>query len=322
MTHVLHRIAGVRVGIDAKATLQPGSAGEVIAVFRRSIYLQLPLGVVCIGGETIGDGPLNLVCHGARREWRSLVSVGAPASVANDAVHMSGARVDLATAAVWSAPDAPCIDAAAFAAGLSLLASELPPSLPEGGLAGIVLADAYPRTAIERRAHVAGRQLADWVRDDRHPPEQVPVGAIDALLGVGPGLTPSGDDYLAGFSFALRVLGVRRKHAALAREISARAGRLTNAISAAHLSAALRGRLKGDLHSVVNAILAGDRMKLVRGLDALAAEDHSSPWDALAGFAIAARARLLRRTALNAPADPPNSASRSSPALAVHSWPR
>lgn len=294
MTQVLHRLAATRVGIDARAALQTGAGGEVIAVFRRSIYLQFDSGIVCVGDETIGDGPLNLICHHARKPWYQLASIGAPVLILNDAVHVSAVSIDLGATAVWSAPDSPCIDAATLHEGFSLLSSEVRTRLPDEGLASIFLVDAFPRTAIEQQAYATGRQLVDWVRDGGRRPETVPLEAIDTLLGLGPGLTPSGDDYLAGFSLALRIFGEQHKNDVFAREISARATQRTNAISAAHLAAALHGRVRADLHLVVNAIVAADHARLVRGLEALASNDHSSPWDALAGFVVAARALFER----------------------------
>lgn len=72
------------------------------------------------------------------------------------------------------------------------------------------------------------------------------------LLGSGPGLTPAGDDVLAGFLLTLRVFGAMP--GSLAREIVALAGDRTTAVSAALLAHAARGEAIPELRDLLDAV--------------------------------------------------------------------
>ena len=94
------------------------------------------------------------------------------------------------------------------------------------------------------------------------------------LVGLGEGLTPSGDDVLVGWLAALKVRG---------REVP-RLGSLktaTNAISASFLDAAERGLFASALLGFVKAL--SRRETLAPALDSLAAIGHSSGLDAALG---------------------------------------
>lgn len=285
------RAAALSIGVDARAALWPGAHGVVIAAFRRSACLRLPGGVVCIGDTWIGEGPINILCQAAPgRDWREIAEVGAEASIAGDLVLLPGVEAALTPAGTWSPRPPPRTDAVTLAAGLSALAEELPPDLPAGGLGVLLAPGGAAEDDVARAAAPAVVRLAAWLGDGVGCARAFPEDAARSLLGLGPGLTPSGDDYLAGVAVGLRSLGAHRHHARLAEAVAALAGECTNEISAAHLAAALRGRLRADLHLVIDAVLAADRGAIASGLRRLRAEDHHSPWDALAGFAAAARA--------------------------------
>lgn len=64
--------------------------------------------------------------------------------------------------------------------------------------------------------------------------------AVAALVGLGPGSTPSGDDVLCGVALTLRLLGETKRLDALAASVRPRLG-ATNGVSAQLLEAALLG---------------------------------------------------------------------------------
>jgi hypothetical protein len=106
------------------------------------------------------------------------------------------------------------------------------------------------------------------------------------LIGLGPGLTPSGDDFLMGALALLDALGQAEIHAALAQAVAAAAPALTSPLSACFLEAAAAGHVGERLHRIVASVLAGD-------VDAAVATarriGHSSGWDMLAGIATTLR---------------------------------
>jgi hypothetical protein len=122
-----------------------------------------------------------------------------------------------------------------------------------------------------------------------------------ALLGLGHGLTPSGDDFIGAALFARGALArggqadgswprVGRRMASVAR-------RRTTTISAALFADMAAGQSFGPLHDLVAALDADDGAAASRSMRHLVGIGSSSGWDMLAGLAvgIAGRAVLRRR---------------------------
>ncbi len=121
-----------------------------------------------------------------------------------------------------------------------------------------------------------------------HFPEYSSVdGSVDALLGRGPGLTPLGDDVLAGALVTLRAVGAQHAADALADAVLARAS-ATTFVSAALLWHAARGECVPELAALFRALDTG------LGLDAARAAvlqlGHTSGAGLLHGVAAALRA--------------------------------
>ena len=222
--------------------------GEVCATFRRSCYLRFPGDrYVCVGDTSLGRGPLN-----------ALVAGFSPATI--------GERVAVSVAAVWTPPT--------LGARLPDLTS-FREEIPEEGLGCLILGQ---YNALATHAQPALEALDEWLRHGLGMPEDAA-----ALIGLGPGLTPSGDDYLGGILVALHGLARDAQAKALWRWLQPRLAAGTSAISAAHLEAAAEGEGHEALHSILQEASAAS----VAALDRVG---HCSGWDALAGAAAVLRA--------------------------------
>lgn len=150
---------------------------------------------------------------------------------------------------------------------------------PSSGLAPL-LRDAVPGFPLAARVAEARAVARCAGADD-------PSGFLDAarpLLGLGAGLTPSGDDYVGGALFALahwRPAHLPWRRAAESLEEVARTR--THRISAALFSDLARGRSFAALHLFVDASLRDDADLLASARE-VAAIGHSSGWDMLTGF--------------------------------------
>jgi hypothetical protein len=117
------------------------------------------------------------------------------------------------------------------------------------------------------------------------------------LLGLGPGLTPAGDDILCGCLAGLRLLGRRAGHSwdidleAFGASIVASARDRTTTLSRTLLARAAAGVVVEPLLAVLLS-LGGDGA--IGGLDALLSIGHSSGRDMLAGASLAAQVILER----------------------------
>jgi len=112
------------------------------------------------------------------------------------------------------------------------------------------------------------------------------------LLGLGPGLTPSGDDLVGACLFARRLCGLDAAWDAVAKNLTRAATARSNTISAALFGDLARGAAYAPLHDLAAAASArsdgGDDAALVAAAASLTAIGHSSGWDMLTGFFIGA----------------------------------
>ena len=121
--------------------------------------------------------------------------------------------------------------------------------------------------------------------------------AVRGLVGLGPGLTPAGDDVLCGALAALTALGDGERRARLAAAVTRHAHRTTT-LSAALLHAAADGHGVPELTRLIVAVLRDEPADARRALAAVLAIWHSS------GVALATGALLVLRAA-HAPATAP-----------------
>jgi hypothetical protein len=107
-----------------------------------------------------------------------------------------------------------------------------------------------------------------------------------ALIGLGGGLTPSGDDFVGGLLFCLDHMGqtslaMKLIDAVKQPEFLSSA---TNEISAAILMDLARGHAVAPLHEFVNRLLMGESIASIHPfIPELTGLGHSTGWDLLAG---------------------------------------
>jgi len=278
------------VGLFAEAILRHARNGRVVAVFERSFYVAFSDGWVCVGLSHIGSGPLHVICGSRPRGWPQ---VGSSITVAEGLFlldNMPFATLD--GAVVWKPEQAPDWTTASLRRGLDVASEFWRTDAFEDGLAatGYVELPANPTllvsaampgiTAVDRIvAHALdGREV---LSEDRE--------AIVGLIGLGPGLTPSGDDVLGGALIALTSLGLLSVRDELWRGCSGSLDR-TNDVSRVHLQTAARGCGAAALHNAINATISGRVDRLPAYLAKLSTIGHSSGRDSFAGALIALRA--------------------------------
>jgi len=103
------------------------------------------------------------------------------------------------------------------------------------------------------------------------------------LLGLGPGLTPSGDDFLGGALIALFRIGREDLAHRLYRQIQPDLAQRTGPVSRALIAAAASGEGLESLHAALDAVLTGASESMDQKLGGIDRIGHCSGWDALAG---------------------------------------
>src|SRR5215475_6042897 len=233
--------AVTEVGALAQRVLRSGRRARIAAVFERSLYAALDDDWICIGSKELGSGPLHVLCEGiAPRQFEpgQAVAVRDATLVVGD---LTFAGLDVAP--VWAPQPPASWTADSLRAGIAAVDEVWHVGPADDGLAGSgcaqpcappsrVLAAAAPGLAALERLIEAGL--------DGHRSSSLDDAEIAELIGLGPGLTPSGDDLLGGALVALASLGSDRTRDVLWNACRAHLDR-TGEISAAHLRSAARG---------------------------------------------------------------------------------
>lgn len=270
-------------GILARDVLRRARRGRVAAVFDRSLYAVFGGDWICIGTKEIGSGPLHVLCERIAADW---FSPGQDIAVTDVALLAGGAAlIGLDAAPVWSPRAPPDWTRATLRAGLLAVDAAWHVAPAEEGLAASgcgqlpsaptrVLAAAMPGIAALRQSIEAGLR--------GNLPAPADDAEIGGLIGLGPGLTPSGDDLLAGALLALASLGLCDLRDALWKVVCPHLER-TGDISAAHLRSAALGYAASVLHEAINATISGRAVRIAPALAAVSLVGHSSGRDAFAG---------------------------------------
>ncbi len=246
------------VGRFSRAALALGE-GEVCALFRRSYYLRFPEErYACVGDASLGRGPLNALVSGA-----ALPAIG-------DRI-----LVSVENATLWTPPAL----AAAGTPDLKGLEHAAHARVPGEGLGCLVLGK---HNALAIHAQPALEALERWLVGNALDSE------AEQLIGLGPGLTPSGDDYFGGILLALRACARGSQAESLWRWLKPRLPKRTSAISAAHLAAAAEGEAHEALHLCLKNLF-GVAGSWDEALEQLGRVGHCSGWDGLAGAGAVAR---------------------------------
>ncbi len=287
-------------GVLAERALSCPARGRVAALFKSSFYIQINGIFVCIGPTDFARGPLNITTTApATTSWlASGLTLADQVQLINRRLTI-GARlqIHITPGTIWQ----PAARSAAGLCddGLQVLEAYARSHQPKDGLAPLLYGASNPVLA---QAKAAVAELKSWLTSPYgpHRPMAAPPAAVTELLGLGPGLTPSGDDFLAALLIALRWLGQTERACALAAAVCPRALAASNPISAQHLYAAAEGWGSAALHDLLRALCTTDATKQLSALDRLSAVGHTSGWDALAGLYVTLQVHHPSRIAVAA----------------------
>lgn len=243
-----------RVGVGALAALQGSGDGGVLAWFPKACYVSLPAGLIALVAPGVAPGPIHTELDGSPPP----ACRGVRARVVERRLEVGGWSIDFADAMAWHGP-LPSPDDVRASADRIVVATE-------GASRSSLLVEPYRIRGERARQRLMAGSLEDAAR---------------LLVGVGPGLTPSGDDALAGAVFALRAtLGTGAE--SLTRS-AAEAGE-TGPISRGFLRWAARGQAIAHAHDLLASAACGDPQGSARAARQIVGVGETSGADFLLGL--------------------------------------
>jgi hypothetical protein len=288
------------MGVVAARALRDGARGKVSAVFERSFYVTIGGQWICVVPKDGGLGPLNVECREASLAGTiKSLRVGDAVSVQNKSLRVGATlALSLENAKEWRPVPPGDWNRDSVKHGLENLRAVIGArELPQEGLAALLVDSSARLNAVAEAARGPMRDFQAMLQKAiANSGSSLEVGKLTLFIGLGPGLTPSGDDALGGALITLHVLGEDKVRDRLWHELAPLARAATGDISFAHLSAAAEGFGHEAVHRLINQVLEGGA-DLSSALDAVDAIGHTSGWDALLGVTIALSAWLEAKAA-------------------------
>ena len=290
------RYCATRCGSFAHDLLVDGRRGRIVALFKSSFYLEAGGAIACIGNASLHACSVNVnTTAPGDLDWSANgLKTGAAWRVLGRTLYVGGRYVIAMHATETWATTATQRHGKAMKLHRSVAELRRLCALraPREGLGRTVVGgeEAINRPCLRRLAMAPVNGLRTWltgamtgamsevqVSGSDHPRQ------LQHLVGLGPGLTPSGDDFLCGVLFTLHALG----HAGVAQRLWRRVRPLSknagNAISFGHLAVAAAGGGSAPIDDLLGALLVGESGALGRCLDVIDTLGHTSGWDCVAG---------------------------------------
>ncbi|MBK8008830.1 MAG: DUF2877 domain-containing protein [Rhizobiales bacterium] len=287
----------VDVGALAWRVLQRNVAGTVKASFKRSVYVKFDRSYVCIGDETLGRSPLNVLISARDDMPVWLPPIDAQVQIKERRVWF-GERCFAETRSYQPCqierPELRGWTRSSLSSGLRELDRLLDKAPTHDGLLCLYAGNgAADLSQVGRFGFGAVKHLEAVISARAAGMESaISVPLLARLLGLGPGLTPSGDDLLMGVLLALHALGATKLASELWSCIEPEVLFRTHEISYAHLCAAAENQCNPLIREAIDCLLEGDRFRLAGAVERVGSIGHTSGWDILSGTSIAFRAHL------------------------------
>ncbi len=285
------------------ACVPPHARAQVHSVFLRACNIETDSGeLVTLLAPGSGNLPHGIRCALPFAPRYTRLRQGQAATLEGAALRIPAVNfvMDFSRAAVWNGTLAasPDLRSAGAQRALRELCEVLREQAPDQGVAPALFSSGSAHSTLER-ALVAriGQTLPILARATETNDAGAVVSALSALVGLGTGLTPAGDDFIVGYLAALWSRSCRKPGiAALLHALAVPVGQLslhTNAISRQMLLDALQGHFAERLIEVVRCVCDGGEIAgaAMRALEV----GHSSGADVLCGLLFGYSPTLVAR---------------------------
>jgi len=270
----------------ALAWLQETQQAHVLYSFERVLNLVNQEGnVLTLASDRIGAGPFSLVLEPG--DFPTNVEVGASLLVFENGFWLDDWLIDAEKPLRWNpTPEwnniSGRIELTSWSAARirDLLGKHAEPD----SLARLVVDPIASSPLPARILQVAEQNIPRLFTGIKEKDKRSLATAAKGLAGVGPGLTPAGDDLLLGAMHGLWAMHIEDTARELSAVIAQTAAPRTHALSAAWLEAGAAGETGELWHALVDAIASRDELALRNAVMRILPTGHTSGSDALGGF--------------------------------------
>lgn len=269
--------------------LDRAGRSTVHSVFRSAVNLQTEIGLLTVCGPEAGRLP-NGISLGERLDFRTLGVRPGPRVVIDArrvTIPMIGLEIDLTAASTWD-PRVTRIGGPGARErwrGRSAWVRDLTADLlraagdPQAGFGSLLVPGSL--LANGPSARLAWPRLDRLSEALRHGDRQAARAAAASLVGLGPGLTPSGDDALVGAAAASAALTVGGRD--FLRAVAQEAPDRTTIVASTFLRHAAAGEFAGRLHDLLGVLLGTDADAVPAAIELALAWGATSGADTLVG---------------------------------------
>jgi hypothetical protein len=262
--------------------LAQADTGWVLHVFKEACNL-LTSDVLSLVTPTIGSGPFSIVIPPIH--FSNVLKTKDPVVCSADTIQVGPLIVSIRQAAIWNPmPDWDVLRThkIQLQSRLPLLQRILYDLAPLSSLAVLIVNRPPPDSAIEGTIISIARGLSgEFIAGIK----QGHLSCAAEIAGLGGGLTPAGDDWLAGFMLGLWVCLPTAP--SITQPLARMAMPLTTDFSAAWLRAAGRGECHHLWHSLFTMLLCDNLPGIREAAISIIRQGHSSGADMLTGFVMA-----------------------------------
>jgi hypothetical protein len=295
------RIQVISFGGMALSCLFRTTKWQVIATFKRSFYCRDNKGnIICIAQEEIGQGPFTLLCSTDSSWPGSMLSTTSSLRVRKNQLLLEGDGLifDLHGASVWrKSLSALSSTGEKLLSDITWLARKAVCESPPESL-GRVVSEILPLNVHKLRrqsctlTEALHQRFIEVISGVRHLPILFPGEQLNSsmaeelsrLIGLGPGLTPSGDDFLAGIVMGLFKMEKQDEAASLAHYFYRSARGRVSEISLAFYRALAEGLVAEPYYQLLEAVGRGDSGELDSLVKRVGHLGGTSGWDSIAGI--------------------------------------
>ena len=277
----------------AKIALKNNASGQVIAVFESSFYLQTATQIICVGNQNIKNSPITIITSLPKNFSFKLFKLKIKEKIFFLNVDIKIKDQTFAfneKTKIWHPKEL----------GFPLVLDNIRrgvrhfykilrhKELEPRGFSEILF---LKNLSMKRSEY--DKKVASELSDCRHWLYQSLVEKsrkcmprpnwAENLLGLGFGLTPSGDDFIGGVMIGLNICKRNATAQCIWDHVSENISESTTPIAAAHLHAASKGLGPADIHELATAILMAKLDGIDETTESLDTIGQTSGWDIFAG---------------------------------------